>query len=1175
MARKATTKKAAERTGSGSPIPVVGIGASAGGVHALQTFFESLPPESGAAYVVIVHLDPNSHSELPEILASRAQMPVTQVTGRAELKKDCIYVIPPDRQLRLSDHEISAERFAQPRGHRAPIDHFFRSLADQHGDGFAVILTGAGSDGALGVKGVKEAGGIVLVQDPEEAEYASMPSSAIATGVADFVLPMKELTSQLVELIKAKAQVIPAEEAGVQEETLRRILAQVRVRTGHDFMHYKRSTVLRRIIRRMQVSRQETLEDYVRILRENAEEAEALLGDLLVSVTTFFRDPEAFDALAKRVIPELFKSKTRNDPIRVWVAGCATGEEAFSVAILLLEEAARHEVRPEIQVFGSDMDVRALAIAREGRYPAAIENDVNEERLRRFFARDAEYYRVKRELRDIVLFANHSVLKDPPFSKLDLISCRNLLIYLDRELQQQVLSTLHYGLVPNGYLFLGSSETADTRDNLFHVVDRDTRIFQSTGRSPNHLPALPRLAGMTGGQPVVSQPAAHLITASGALTAHRKSLEDSAPPSILIDSAYRVLHLSETAGRYLQPPGGPLAAGITELVRPELRFELQGALNRAFSQGETVLTPALYVRFNGHPVRVLLQVKPARTGEGDDEHRQALVLFLEGDGEEPVGSHAGSAASSATSQTVERLEQELEIAQARVRTTREESESATEELRAANEELLSINEEYRSTAEELETSKEELQSINEELQTVNSELKLKLETVSRGNSDLQNLMAAMDFGTLFLDPGLRIKRFTPRLVDLFSITPSDIGRPITDFAHQLDYDDLAADARKVLTDLSAIEKEIRSRKGRWYLARVRPYRTVEDKIDGVVATFVDITERREMEDALRASADRLRQESRLVELSRAPILVWDFNDGIVQWNRGSEALYGYSKVEALGRNKEELLQTTVAGSSFDAVKKALQRHGAWKGELHQITKNGQRLTTDAHIELITTDRGRFVMESMRDVTEAKASEARQRLLLNELTHRVKNILTVVQGVIHQTWRAGGRDDFLDRVDGRISALAASHELLVESDWRGADLESLVKGQLSLFIGERPERLKLSGDSVMLPADVATPFGLVLHELATNAAKYGALSNDSGDVSLSWATKRGNRDAMLTVIWQELGGPPVSAGHSAGFGSRLIQSGLPGATVKHEFLPEGVRCQIDVPLRPAGDSETAA
>jgi len=461
----------------GGPV-VVAIGASAGGVGALQRFFANIPDRTGAAYVVVVHLDPDRPSELVPILKARTRMSVVQVQDHAKLEADHVYVIPPGRLLQVVDHELTALPFTEPRGQRSPIDHLFRSLAERLGDGFAVILSGAGSDGALGVRAVKEAGGIILVQEPAESEYPSMPRSAIASGIADVVLPVADLATRLGDLIRLKHSnggAIPK----VDEELLRRVLAHLRVRTGHDFSKYKRSTVLRRIARRMQVTRSDDLQTYYDHMRENAEEAQALLSDLLISVTTFFRDGEAFEALRKDVLPQLFEHEP-TDPIRVWVSGCATGEEAYTLAMLLMEEGGKHDLRPPIQVFGSDLDARALTVAREGRYPATIEADVSEERLRRFFTREGDGYRVRQELRDMVLFALHDLLKDPPFSRVDLISCRNVLIYLDRELQEQVCSTFHYALNPGGFLLLGSSETAENPPGLFRTIDRAARLYQST-----------------------------------------------------------------------------------------------------------------------------------------------------------------------------------------------------------------------------------------------------------------------------------------------------------------------------------------------------------------------------------------------------------------------------------------------------------------------------------------------------------------------------------------------------------------------------------------------------------------------------------------------------------------------------------------------------------------------
>lgn len=1151
------------RNDNGRPV-MVAMGASAGGLRALQAFFAALPANTGAAFVVVTHLDPERHSQLPELLSARTSMTVVSVERRMKVEPNHVYVIPPDRSLRIVDHEIEPIEFAEPRGKRAPIDAFFRSVSERLGDGFAVILSGANSDGALGVRAVKETGGIILVQDPAEADHATMPRSAIATGIVDFVLPVRELSARLADLIRLKQSGPFADGPKVDEELVHRIMAHLRIRTGHDFSKYKRSTVLRRIVRRMQVTRTDDLKAYYDHLRENAEEANALLADLLISVTAFFRDAEAFEMLRKLALPQLFDANA-GEPIRVWVAGCATGEEAYSIAMLLLEEASRRELRPPIQVFGSDLDGRALTIAREGRYPAAIETDVNDERLRRFFVNEGDGYRVRQELRDVVLFAVHDLLKDPPFSRVDLISCRNVMIYLDRELQEQVCGTFHYALNPGGFLFLGSSETAENPPGLFRSLDRSARVYQSTAHAGEKPRLLPRLLGPVRIREQIGQ-LARGMTPSAALSdaaMHRRAIERVAPPSILVDENHRVIHLSDHAGRYLLPSGGPLSGDVVDLVRPELRFELRSALHRLFEQHLPTLSLPIHVRFNGSTKRVLLQIKAT---EEEEANRTAIVMFVEGDEVEEGGA---SADHRSTNETVRRLMQELELTQARLRTVREESDAANEELRAANEELQSINEEYRSTSEELETSKEELQSINEELQTVNSELKLKLEAISRAHSDLQNLMAATDFGTLFLDSRLHIKRFTERVTELFSIKPADEGRPVTDFAHQLQYDDLIKDVRAVLSDLAPVRREIHSRAGKWYDVRIRPYRTVDDKIDGVVITFVDVTERRDVEEALRESELRLRQQKQLVDLSRDPIFVWDFDGGILEWNKGCEVLYGYSRAEALGKDKERLLKTVVPGATFDELRARLLRDGNWSGELRQTVKDGRQITVESIIQLEAMDGRRFVLESTRDISERKGWDERQDMLLRELKHRVKNILTVVGAVANQASReAQSTKEFLDTFRGGLSALSSAHDLLVQSDWEGADLEVLARRQLEPYMSKVKDRLTVRGEAVLLPPAMATPFSLVLHELTVNAAKYGALSVANGRIEVSWTVTPRDGANHLSLVWRESGGPTLGDVEKMGAGSALLNQAIPGATVKRTFEKTGLVCTVDVNLRNA-------
>jgi two-component system, chemotaxis family, CheB/CheR fusion protein len=1164
---KAEAKSPAQEPGK--PV-IVAIGASAGGIHALQNFFGALPEHTGAAFVVVVHLDPQHRSEMPSIIATRTRMPVVEVAKRERLQADHVYVIPPDRRLQAVDHEVSALEFDEPRGRRSPVDLFFRSLAQRLGDGFAVVLSGAGSDGTIGVRAVKEAGGIILVQDPNEAEYDSMPRSAIATGVADFILPARDLAKRLVDLVHLKTTAPRPEIRNFDEELLRRIIAHLRVRAGHDFSKYKRSTILRRIARRMQVTRTDDLKKYYDVLRDNRDEAQALLGDLLISVTTFFRDSEAFDKLAKQIMPQMFKNKQADETIRVWVSGCATGEEAYSFAILLLEEASRQQIRPPMQVFGTDLDTRALAAAREGRFPLAIEADVSEERLARFFILQGDHYRMRQEVRDTVLFAVHDLLQDPPFSHVDAISCRNVMIYLDRELQEQLCRTFSYALNPGGFLFLGASETADNPPGLFRSVDRSARIYQSTAHWDKPRP-LPRLLGhgRTREQVVEFGRSVGSIVAVGEAAMHRRAVEQVAPPSMLVDESHRVLHLSDNAGRYILPSGGPLSDDAVDLVRPELRFELRSALDYAFEQESATLSLPILVRFNGAPHRVHVLVRPVQ--EDGTQVRSAVVMFIEG---EAVDEKLIATDGQLGNETLQRLTQELELTQTRLRTLREESEAANEELRAANEELQSINEEYRSTSEELETSKEELQSINEELQTVNTELKLKLEGISRAHSDLQNLVAATDVGTLFLDSDLRIKRFTERVTDLFSITTNDEGRSITDFAHQLTYDDLFKDARTVLAELAPIRREVSSSKGNWYDVRIRPYRTVDDKIDGVVITFVDISERHEIDKNLRQRDLQLQQKQHLVDLSHDPIFVWDLDGGIVEWNRGCEELYGFSRNEAVGKIKEQLIGTVVPGSAFAALKEKLVKDGSWAGELGHRTKDGRQLIVESRLQLQNFDGRRLVLESTRDVTAHRTSEQRLRLLLSELAHRVRNTLAVIQAIARHTQRnSKSMQDFIERFDGRLAALAGAHTLLLGSDWKGADLAELARQQLAPYVSDNRNRLRLNGESLMLAADLATPFGLVLHELATNAAKYGSLSVPTGTVTLSWALS-GASPRTLKVTWQEGGGPDVVEPRKVGFGAALIDSVIPGARVERDFRADGFVCTIEMALPEPREREHA-
>ena len=816
-------------------------------------------------------------------------MPVMQVTGHEPLplQPNHVYLIAPDRKLEITDSAIHASTFEQPRGQRAAIDSFFRSLAATHDDSFAVILSGSGADGTIGAKAVKAGGGVVLVQDPDEAMHGDMPRSVIAAGIADIVLPIEPLAARIAELARSKERIAPIVKAAEEREriaenedlALQNVLDLVKNRTGHDFSRYKRTTIARRLSRRLQLTQRLTIADYWQFLRGNTEEANALFDDLLVSVTTFFRDPETWSALQTQVIRALVERAESGEQIRVWVPGCATGEEAYTVAILFDEEFGRRNAQRNFVIFASDIDEGAISVAREGLYSRAIVADVAEIRLERYFRADNGHYRVVSDLREHVVFAAHSVLRDPPFSRVHVISCRNLLIYLDRDLQEQLMAVFRYACRDDGYLILGESESAP--DDLFLPVDRTHRIFTARSRVRGERPALPEILATPVGR---LARAARNLHASGRspIEAHVAALEAAAPPSVVVDERWNVVHLSSSASQFFQQSGGPLARRITELVRPQLRDELHSLLHHVTEEQAPQLSAFTAVTFNGAPHRVALLAQPhTRTESGV---ANILVTFL--DAGEVTGEPEQSEMRPADQQ-VRDVREQLRHAERRIDAMRDERYLANEDLRAVNEELQSLNEEYRSTTEELETSKEELQSINEELQTVNQELKLKLEEISRAHGDLENLIAAADVAILFLDADLRISRFTPQLDHIFNIKARDLDRPIGDLTHSLQYETLEADVRHVLATREARERTVSGGDGRVFVVRLRAYTTDgRQTSDGVVVTFVDVTAIKRVESSLRESERRLAEEleimQRLHQMTLAAATARSAPDSLIQ-----------------------------------------------------------------------------------------------------------------------------------------------------------------------------------------------------------------------------------------------------------------------------------------------------
>jgi two-component system CheB/CheR fusion protein len=830
-----------------APLTVVGIGASSGGLKALQRFFESVPADSGMAYVVIMHLDRERESRIAEILQDRTSVPVTQVTGPTPVEADRVYVIPPGFDLAMMGNTIHVvERGEGPR--HTPVDLLFRTLAEAYGaDAVGVVLSGTGTDGTPGIRFIKEAGGITVAQLPAEAEFDGMPVSAIATGQVDMVLPSAEIPAELLRLRRMPSPLPTSAPPPDTEAMLAQVFAALRRTTGHDFSLYKRSTVLRRLERRLRFNGMAGLEGYLGLLRESEAETRALVRDLLISVSGFFRDPEAFAALAG-VVPALFEGKGPGDAVRVWVAGCATGEEAYSIAILLDEHAATLEHPPRVQIFATDIDEEGYAWGRDALYPDSAVAEIAPERLRGYFTREAGGYRVGKPLREEVLFAVHNVLHDPPFSRLDLISCRNLLIYLQPEAQERVMETFHFALRAGGLLFLGAAEAAGG-SGLFAPVARAQRIYRRDA-SQHRVP--PRLSAAD--PPAAAPPAANgggdrprQGFSFGAL--HLGMLEAYAPPSLVVNERLEVVHLSAGAGRYLHLGGGEPSHNLIDLARGDLRMELRTALHQAFQRGAPTVR-SVRVDGNGDGGRVVsLRVHPSAASEGAEKF--ALVLLEEQESPGPEAGAAPAAGGRKRGRGVARLEEELRRATEQLEAVSAARDRTVEELQGANEELRSINEEQRAAGEELETSREEIQSINEELTTINQEHQATIEELKRTNADLQNLIESTEIGTVFVDRGMRIRRFTPAVRALFNFVDADRGRPLADITHRLDYAGLAEDAQGVLSSLERIEREVSSEAGGWYIVRINPYRSTDGGIDGAVLTFFDITARKRMEEELR------------------------------------------------------------------------------------------------------------------------------------------------------------------------------------------------------------------------------------------------------------------------------------------------------------------------------------
>jgi two-component system CheB/CheR fusion protein len=1157
--------------GSGLPFPVVGIGASAGGLKALLTFFQHMPSGSGMSFVVVIHLSPDHESNIAEILRSVTRMPLIQVNESVRIERDHVYVIPPNKHLLMQDGVLELASFERRQGSATSIDAFFRTLAAAHKEhAVAIVLSGTGSDGSVGVKNIKEQGGLTIVQAPADADYDSMPRNAIATAVVDFVLPVAHMPERLLQLWQNMQQIqLPGVVDGdvhgpaphTHEPPLREVLTILRQRTGYDFNQYKRGTVLRRIERRLQVNQLATLAAYAGYLRDRPSETRALLKDMLISVTNFFRDREAFEALERDVLPDLFANRSAGEEIRVWVPGCATGEEAYSIAMLLTEMAESRADSPEVQVFATDIDDDAIAIARAGMYPDAIEADVEPGRLRRFFARESGGYRVHKSVRERVMFASHNVLRDPPFSRLDLISCRNLLIYLNRDVQARVLSVFHFALRPGGFLLLGSSESIDDGGTAFTPVDKGHRIFraQSTQRArpPLYAPLIATVSTRSG-NPGGLLPAPGLARPpSGMGDLHLNLLEHYAPPSLVVNDLHEIVHLSDTAGRFLRFSAGEPSLNLMKVVQLGLRIELRAALFQASQTGERVSVTVVYRR-GDQSRRMVVTVHPV------PDAASARLYFLVIFDELPADGTAAVPASGEPASVQAQLETELAHTKDQLRNTIEQYETQNEELKASNEELQAVNEELRSATEELETSKEELQSINEELSTVNQELKSKIDEATVVNNDLQNFIASTEIAVLFVDRRLRLMRYTPPARDLFNVLDSDVGRPLLDITHRLDYPELEPDLSAVLTSLHAVEREVKGRGDHWYLARILPYRTTEDRIEGAILTLVDVTSRRTAEERVRRGEEWMRF---VVDSVRDyAIFTIDPEGRVNSWNTGAQRTFGYEAGDIIGKPCDILFtpEDRAAGAPQEEQRRA-REDGRASDERWHMRKDGTRFYCSGVMAPLNDGRFYGYVKVARDLTDTQQTMSeRERLLAQEradraeveglnrqkdqflamLSHELRNPLNLIlmqaqlllrtdpftdpksrhtAEVIYQTAATQSRlvDDLLDVSRVMTGKLAMQQHLVplpfIVGDSIGAAARDAEQKGVQLDVDLTPEPLIVQADPVRVRQ--------IAWNLLSNAIKF---TPSGGRVTVS--LHRDGKEARLDVVDTGIGIEPDVVPH---------------------------------------------
>lgn len=863
--------------------PVVGLGASAGGLEALRSFFNEVTVNSGMAYIVVVHMAPKQPSLMPELLQKVAPVPVSVAQDEQTIEPDHIYVIPPDKEITVFKGKIQLLDVLDKRL-MLPIDSFLVSLARDCGANAAgVILSGTGTDGTLGVKEIKANGGLVLVQLEDSAGYDGMPSSAISSGVADIIVPPEEMPQKLTQYFMHRDIVLKTQplEGSDQRDWLNKIFAILQAQVGHDFSKYKANTLMRRIDRRMGMNQIENHGQYVRYLRENPSEVEALFRELLIGVTHFFRDAESFNILKTSILPVLLDQLKADDTFRAWVPGCSTGEEVYSLAIVIREVLDKNPKHINVQLFGTDIDHHAIDKARQGLFPASIAADVSDDRLKRFFIKEGESFHIRKEIRDFAVFSAQDLIKDPPFSRLHLLCCRNLLIYLNSEAQKKLLPLFHYTLTPEGILLLGSSETIGGFSNLFATIDKKWKIFKRREvpqalRQQVDFPSGPPIPDMGVGVALAVAPADPKINI--AQLTQNAVLEQFAPTALLVDAKGNILHVQGRTGKYLETPSGPPTSNIIDMTREGLRIELSSAIRSAKSSNQRVTRRKIAVKTNGDVQWVDLHVCPQNAPKAVSgcllvvfEHVEAAIAS--------DSFHADQGRLHHKADRITELERELQSTRESHQTTVEELESSNEELKSINEEMQSANEEFQSTNEELESSREELQSLNEELQTVNAELRSKVEELSAVHDDMRNLLNSTEIGTIFVDNDMRVKRFTSQATTIINLIQSDIGRPLQHLVTNFSYRGMISDLSDVLNSLTPKEVEVQTTEGAWYKMRIIPYRTTDNRIDGAVLTFSSIDEQKHVQEVLNFAKLEMEQTGILIrnvfDMNSDPLVVVD------------------------------------------------------------------------------------------------------------------------------------------------------------------------------------------------------------------------------------------------------------------------------------------------------------